>query len=50
MEPNNETMTATEFEKANTILWGALMAGCILLSIILFRGTYFDFYHFHDVR
>jgi hypothetical protein len=39
MEPNYETMTATEIERSNTILWGALMAGCILISIILFMES-----------
>lgn len=36
MEPNLEKMTATEFEKSNTIIWGALIAGCIMLSTVLF--------------
>jgi len=39
MEPNNETMTATEFERSNTILWAALIVGCLLISIILLMAS-----------
>jgi hypothetical protein len=39
MEPNYETMTAAEFARSNTIIWGALMMGCVLMSIILFMQS-----------
>lgn len=52
MEPNFETMTATEFERSNTIFWGAMISGCVLISIILFtqsRGLYFySLDHFYN--
>ena len=49
MEPNYETMTAAEFERSNTIIWGALIAGCILMSIILFiQSQGQDFYNLEN--
>jgi len=47
MEPNYETMPATEFEQSNTILWGALMTGCVLIAGVIFQMIYQepDFYN-----
>ncbi len=50
MEPDFTKMTATEFERGNTILWGALIAGCIMISIVLSSMQYQDpsFYDYEN--
>jgi len=47
MDPRYDTMSAAEIEQNNTILWGSLMLGCVLMSGVIFQMIYQnpDFYN-----